>query len=214
MQALITLIFGLVLSSPTANPLPMRLDCEWLKLATPATECTLAGGWELAAHGQRTGDPGFYRFALAIAREFQDRPRQRTEAVLLKGYALQQLHRFDEAYRVVEPLLASAPLASVHQLLGDIRLEQGRLEQAADHYQQQLNLKPSPAAYTRGAQVRFLAGDVPGALELLALALEGAARSSDGRELAFALRLGGRFLLARGDFTAAVRMLKDSVQLA
>ncbi|MEM1092082.1 MAG: hypothetical protein AAF736_01650 [Pseudomonadota bacterium] len=213
MQALPILLLSLLLSSQTVSENRPSLDCNWLKLAAPQTECTLAGGWQLAALGQQTGDPGYYRFALAIGRRFRRQPRLHTEAVLLEGYSLQQLHRFDDAYRVVEPLLAIAPIAAVYQLLGDIRLEQGLIDQAAAYYQQQLNLKPSPSAYARGAQVRYLSGDVEGALSLLELALEGATRSSDVRELAFALRLGGRFLLTKGESRAASRMLVDSVRL-
>ncbi|MFK7958618.1 MAG: tetratricopeptide repeat protein [Lysobacterales bacterium] len=213
MTAILALLFSLSLNNHS-TPEPPALDCAWLALANPGTRCTLDGGWVLARKGQQSGDPGYYQFAMAIGRQLADQPQLNTEATLLHGYSLQQLHRFDEAYERVAPLLSSAPIASVHQLLGDIRLEQGRFDEAVEHYQQQLDVKPSPSAYARAAKVRYLAGNVKGAIELIELALEGAARSSDSAELAWVLRLGGRFLLSRGDHQAAIAMLHDSVRLA
>jgi tetratricopeptide (TPR) repeat protein len=58
-------------------------------------------------------------------------------------------------------------------------MEQGRLGDAIDAYQKMIDLKPGPQAYSRGAHVRWLKGDLRGAIELARMA----ARASDPRDL-------------------------------
>jgi tetratricopeptide (TPR) repeat protein len=54
-------------------------------------------------------------------------------------------------------------------LLGDALMEQGKLSAAIIAYQQMINQKPSPQAYNRAASIRWLKGDIEGAIELLNL---------------------------------------------
>jgi tetratricopeptide (TPR) repeat protein len=56
-------------------------------------------------------------------------------------------------------------------LLGDVLLEQGRLEEAATAYQKMMQLKPGLQAYIRAAQLRWLKGDLDGALQIARLAV-------------------------------------------
>ena len=49
-------------------------------------------------------------------------------------------------------------------LLGDALMEQGRLDEAAAAYQQMIDLKPFYQSYTRAAHVRWMKGDLEGAL--------------------------------------------------
>ena len=53
-------------------------------------------------------------------------------------------------------------------------MEQGRLAEAAAAYQQMLDLKPFYQSYTRAAHVRWLKGDLEGAIAAMRLAIESA----------------------------------------
>ena len=52
-------------------------------------------------------------------------------------------------------------------LLGDVLMEQGRVDEAADAYQKMIDLKPCSQSYTRAAHLRWLKGDLDGAIELM-----------------------------------------------
>ncbi len=49
-------------------------------------------------------------------------------------------------------------------------MEQGKLDQAVVAYQAMMDQKPSPQAYSRAAHIRWLKGDLPGAIELMSWA--------------------------------------------
>jgi tetratricopeptide (TPR) repeat protein len=57
-------------------------------------------------------------------------------------------------------------------LLGDALMEQGRLEEAAPAYQKMLDLKPDLQGYARAAHMRWLKGDLEGAIEMMDLAVK------------------------------------------
>jgi tetratricopeptide (TPR) repeat protein len=57
-----------------------------------------------------------------------------------------------------------------YALLGDALMEQGQLAAAAAAYQSMMDLRPDLHSYSRGAHLRWLKGDLTGALELMRLA--------------------------------------------
>jgi tetratricopeptide (TPR) repeat protein len=61
-------------------------------------------------------------------------------------------------------------------LLGDLLMEQGKLNPAIDAYQKMMNLRPDPEAYTRAAHMRWLRGDLDGAIEMIQMAASAASQ--------------------------------------
>jgi tetratricopeptide (TPR) repeat protein len=53
-------------------------------------------------------------------------------------------------------------------------MEQGKLSEAIDAYQSMMNLRPDPEAYARAAHMRWLKGDLDGAIEMIQMAASAA----------------------------------------
>lgn len=140
-----------------------------------------------------SGDPGFYTLAetaldCALLRSPAD-----IEARRLKVHLLIQFHRFAEAETAARAL-ESGPVADAnfldYALLGDALMEQGKLDAAGDAYQTAVNIRPGLEMYDRIAWLRWLWGDVDGALAMQQLAVDAGSRS-DPEPLAWVLtRMG------------------------
>ena len=124
-------------------------------------------GWLFVAKARESFDPGFYKLAEACAASIEAREPDANEALLLRGHVLQNLHRFKEAEPLARKLVARRGAPFDFGLLGDVLMEQGRLAEAVDAYQRMVDLKPGPQAYARIAHVRWLKGDLEGAVELM-----------------------------------------------
>ena len=137
-------------------------------------------GWAFIEKARRSYDPGFYKLAeqCAACLQQQHERTQKTarsyEALLLRGHVLQNLHRFKEAEPLARELADRRGLHFDHALLGDVLMEQGRLDEAAAAYQKMMDLKPGLQAYSRAAHLRWLKGDLDGAREMIALAVQAA----------------------------------------
>ena len=107
-------------------------------------------------------------------------------ALLLRGHVLHQLHRFGEA-EVDRP--APRDAARVRARLSGCSatslMEQGRVTEAADAYQKMIDLKPFYQSYTRAAHLRWLKGDLDGAIEMMHAAVK-AASPRDPESVAWA----------------------------
>ncbi|MDQ3625476.1 MAG: hypothetical protein M3463_23875 [Verrucomicrobiota bacterium] len=93
------------------------------------------------------------------------------EPLLLRGHVLESLHRFQEAEGTARRLVALRENFLDHALLGDSLMEEGRLDEAIVAYQKMIDLRPGMQSYCRVAHVRWLKGDLAGALELMAQAV-------------------------------------------
>ena len=124
-------------------------------------------GWLFVAKARESFDPGFYKLAEACAASIEAREPDANEALLLRGHVLQNLHRFKEAEPLARKLVARRGAPFDFGLLGDVLMEQGRLAEAVDAYQKMVDLKPGPQAYARIAHLRWLKGDLEGAVELM-----------------------------------------------
>jgi tetratricopeptide (TPR) repeat protein len=148
-------------------------------------------GWKFVEKARRSYDPGFYKLAEQCAACLETYPLltaanaapsattqprlKNADALLLRGHILHNLHRFQEAEIIARQLSTERGLAFDYALLGDVLLEEGRLDEAAVAYQKLMDLKPGLQAYIRAAQLRWLTGDLEGAIEL---ALEAVRTSS------------------------------------
>src|SRR6266480_5035949 len=135
-------------------------------------------GWAFVAKARESFDPGFYKLAEQCALCIEKRNPQSQEAMmLLRGHVLQNLHRFKESETLARRLVEQRGLGFDYGLLGDALMEQGRLNDAVDAYQQMMNLKPDLHAYARAAHMRWLKGDLTGAIEAMQLAVSAASPS-------------------------------------
>ncbi|MCI0745594.1 MAG: tetratricopeptide repeat protein [Verrucomicrobia subdivision 3 bacterium] len=129
-------------------------------------------GWLFIAKAQESFDPGFYRLAEQCSLCLDAYEPGNLEAMLLRGHALQNQHRFSEAEPLARELVAKRALPFDYGLLGDVLMELGNLPEATDAYQRMIDLRPGPHSYARGAHMRWLKGDLAGATELMRAAAE------------------------------------------
>lgn len=131
-------------------------------------------GWLYVAKARESFDPGYYKLAEQCAYCLDAHQPQCAEALLLRGHVLQNLHKFKEAEPLAIELVAKRGLAFDYGLLGDVFMEQGRLNEAADAYQKMVDQKPDMQAYARIAYLRWLKGDLSAAIEIMRLAVSAA----------------------------------------
>ncbi len=141
-------------------------------------------GWAFVAKARESFDPGFYKLAEQCARSIEKRNPQSQETMLLRAHVLQNLHRFKESEPLARRLVQQRGLSFDYGLLGDALMEQGKLGAAVEAYQQMMNLKPDLRAYARAAHMRWLKGDLEGAIEAMQLAV-GAASPQDAESAAW-----------------------------
>jgi tetratricopeptide (TPR) repeat protein len=153
-----------------------RVDAEirrfqdQVRRATNASPALERLGWLFVAKARESFDPGFYTLAQACAQGLDQRAPGCPEALLLRGHVLHNLHRFKEAEPLARELVARRGLSFDYALLGDALMERGRLGEAVAAYQSMMDLRPDLHSYARGAHIRWLKGDLPGALDLMHLA--------------------------------------------
>jgi len=128
-------------------------------------------GWAFVEKARESFDPGFYKLAEQCARAIETRDPQSQEAMLLRAHVLQNLHRFKESETLARSLVQQRGLSFDYGLLGDALMEQGNLREAVEAYQRMMNLKPDLRAYARAAHMRWLKGDLEGAIEAMELAV-------------------------------------------
>jgi tetratricopeptide (TPR) repeat protein len=131
-------------------------------------------GWAFVAKARESFDPGFYTLAEMCALGIEKRNPQSHAAMLLRGHTLQNLHRFKESEALARRLIEQRALSFDYGLLGDALMEQGRLQEAVEAYQRMMDLKPDLHAYARSAHMRWLKGDLDGAIEVMTLAVSAA----------------------------------------
>lgn len=189
---------------------PGRLPDEQIRFyqARLADNPRETASWNMLALGymrklRESGDPSYalraeesLRQALRLDPGDPDAPRLLAWVALVK-------HDFAAARQQAEGLLRQAPDDDrLYGILGDADIELGRYPAAREIFQQLMDLKPGLAAYSRVAYLRELHGDIPGAIEMMRLAVE-AASPRDHENLAWTRVQFGHLYFARGDLIAA-----------
>ncbi|MCA9494196.1 MAG: tetratricopeptide repeat protein, partial [Myxococcales bacterium] len=189
----------LACSSPPSNPEPVVSDaCAAafapaagpLSAETSATDDPFALASLRLREARLTGDPGFYTLAdLALTCASEGRPDD-PEVRALQAHVLTQFHRFAEAEAILAPLAATTGSWRHQMFLGDARLDQGDLEGARTAFEAALARHPGLELYDRMADLAWLGGDLPAAIDWERRALS-AASPSDPEPMAWvASRLG------------------------
>ena len=127
-------------------------------------------GWLFVAKARETFDPGYYKLAEQCAAFLESKAPHSPNALFLHGHVLHNLHRFKEAEVLANELVQRRGLPVDFGLLGDALMEQGKLGEAAAAYQRMADLKPDLHALARAAHLRWLKGDLTGAIELAQMA--------------------------------------------
>lgn len=159
-------------------------------------------GYEYVARARAANDPGDYKLAESTAGCLESEHPGDPAALLLRGHALHQLHRFAEAERIARALVTKREFVLDYALLGDALMEQGRLGEATTAYQRMIDLKPCYQSYTRAAHLRWLRGDLDGAIDLIRRALA-AASPRNPESIAWAYTRLAMYELQRGRLSDA-----------
>ncbi len=170
-------------------------------------------GWAFVAKARLSSDPGFYTLAeeaaKAITRDSPDDPT----ALLLLGHIRHAQHRFGEAEEIARGLISRREFAFDHALLGDALMEQGKLPEAVEAYQKMVDLKPCLQTYSRIAHMRWLKGDLPGAIAAAHLAVS-AGSPREAEPTAWAYTRLALYQLQAGDFGQATINTDFALQIS
>jgi tetratricopeptide (TPR) repeat protein len=172
-------------------------------------------GWAFVAKARRTLDAGFYKLAEKTADAMDARFGVLREARLLRGHVLHNVHRFREAEAVARGLVEERGAATDLGLLSDALMEQGKLGEAVPVLQRMVNLKPGTEAFGRIAHVRWLKGDLNGAIAAMEQAMRaGTQHDAEAQAWTFARLSGyylqaGRFVPALSAADAAAKLVAD-----
>ncbi|MEO6594926.1 MAG: tetratricopeptide repeat protein [Planctomycetota bacterium] len=159
-----------------------------------------------------TGDPGFYKQAEACANAMPVADGGDLAARLVRGHVKHALHDFAAAESIARGLVQERGLFLDHGLLGDVLLDQGRIDEARTVYQKMVDLKPCLQSYARAAQLRWMQGDAGGCRELLGNAAASGSRR-DPESLAWVMTRLASLDLQCSDFAAALRAADEALEL-
>jgi len=169
-------------------------------------------GWLFVEKARVSNDPGFYKLAEQCAVCLESANSNSPDATLLKGHVLHSLHRFKEAEPLARELTQERGMAFDFGLLGDVEYDQGKIPEAVAAYQEMVNRRPDLQAYSRIAQVRWITGDLPGAMEAMTLAVE-AGSPLNAEPTAWTYSRLALLQLQAGDVSAARRSAQAALQL-
>lgn len=188
-------------------------------------------GWSYVEKARISFDPGFYKLAEQCAACLELKSAQlmnaksqepafaplspqsaKASALLLRGHVQHALHRFAEAEQIARELTTSRGLAFDFGLLGDVLMEQGKLDEAITAYQRMMELKPSPQAYSRAAHVRWLKGDLESARVMMRMSAQ-ASGNGDAEASAWAWSKLALYELQAGQLKQAAASCELALEL-
>jgi tetratricopeptide (TPR) repeat protein len=167
-------------------------------------------GWRFVSKARISSDPGYYKLAEQCADCIEAKSPRKPEALLLRGHVLHNIHRFKEAEEVARELLTLMESSPGYGLLGDALMEQGRLKEAAAAYQKMVDLKPSPQGYVRAAHMRWLKGDLGGAIQIMRMAA-GSSTPRDPETAAWTYARLGLYELQAGNLKGAQQAVEQAL---
>ncbi|MEO6245759.1 MAG: tetratricopeptide repeat protein [Opitutaceae bacterium] len=166
-------------------------------------------GWAYVAKARRTLDAGFHKLAEKTADVIDAQFGSTPDSRRLRAHALHNLHRFHEAEIVARQLVAESGAPADFALLSDVLVEQGRIAEGVAALQRMVDLKPGVEAFARIAHVRWLKGDLGGAMEAMQTARR-ASRAENAETRAWLLTRLANFTLQQGDTDRALALTEEA----
>lgn len=167
-------------------------------------------GWAYIAKARRSQDVGFYKLAELTVNAWESACGSSGQALLLRGHVYHNLHRFKDAEVIARHLVTDRNSPADSALLCDALMEQGKLDEAVEACQTLTNLRPGVESSSRIAHLRWLSGDLNGAID----AMQSAVRAADPRDRETCAwlytRLAGYGLL-NGDMSQAVALSEQAL---
>jgi tetratricopeptide (TPR) repeat protein len=169
-------------------------------------------GWTFVKKARLSFDAGFYKLAEQCAVCMEARGSKGPDALLLRAHALQSLHHFSEAEVAARELVTLRERPFDYGVLGDILIDQGKVREGAAAYQKMVDLRPDLQSYARAAHVRWLTGDLDGAIDLMKLATS-ASSPNDPDSAAWAYTRWALYQLQRGATKRALESCETALAL-
>ena len=169
-------------------------------------------GWAYIAKARSSFDNGYYNLALETSKCLSNKRSEHPAVILLQAYVSHQLHQFKKAETLARKLVQQRGHWFEIGLLGDALMEQGRLDEAEKAYQSMMNQRPGPQAYSRAAHLRWLKGDLAGAIEMAALTAQAYGHSNKEPANWAKSRLGFYFFLD-GNLDSAEQVIDRTLEL-
>jgi tetratricopeptide (TPR) repeat protein len=161
---------------------------------------------------RETTDFGYLDRASKIVENLVAADRHDYEALRLRSEIELERHNFARVADDSRELTRIAPDDPWNWgTLGDALVELGQYDAAAEAYQKMVALRPDMASYNRAAWFRFLAGDMPGAIEIMQRAVASGSPSAENNawclvEMGNLYLKSGRSADAEKAFAAAVKV--------
>jgi tetratricopeptide (TPR) repeat protein len=169
-------------------------------------------GWTFIKKARLTFDASYYNLAAQCADCMEASGAKGPDALLLRAHALQSLHRFNEAEAVARELVSTRERPFDYGVLGDVLIDQGKVREGAAAYQKMIDLRPDLQSYARAAHVRWLTGDLNGAIELMRLAVSGSS-PADAEAAAWAYTRLSLYQLQQGATKQALESCSAALAL-
>jgi tetratricopeptide (TPR) repeat protein len=197
---------------PVDKPIDQEIARQQTLIRSGSSSALERLGWTFVKKARLSFDEGFYKLAEQCAACMEARGANGPDALLLRAHALQSLHHFAEAEAVARELVRLRERPFDYGVLGDALIDQGKVREGAAAYQKMVDLRPDLQSYARAAHVRWLTGDLDGALELMNLATS-ASSPNDPEAAAWAFTRLARYQLQRGATKQALQSCDAALSL-
>lgn len=143
---------------------------------------------------RETTDPSYLERAARVIDGVLSTDGRNYEALRLKNEVALENHNFKQVAEASRKLTQLAPEDPWNWgTLGDSLMEMGDYNGAAEAYQKMVQLRPDLSSYNRVAWYRYVAGDAPGAIRIMKMALEAGSRTPEHMAWCW-VELGGLYL--------------------
>ena len=169
-------------------------------------------GWAFVRRARFSFDPGYYKLAEQCALCIDTIKSESPESLLLRAHVAQSLHHFAAAESLASRLIKLREQPFDYAVLGDALIDQGKILEGAAAYQKMVDLRPDLQSYVRAAHVRWLTGDLKGAIQLMQLAVSSSS-PNDPNTAAWAFNHLALYQLQLGSIREALQSSDSAISL-
>ena len=199
-------------SLPGNEPIDNEIARQQTLIRSGTTSGLERLGWTFVKKARLTFDASYYTLAEQCAECMEANGAKGPDTLLLSAHALQSLHRFHDAEIVARKLVSVRERPFDYGVLGDVLIDQGKVREGAAAYQKMIDLRPDLQSYARAAHVRWLTGDLNGAIQLMRLAVSGSS-PNDAEAAAWAYMRLSLYELQQGATKQALESCNAALSL-